>query len=271
MNKRYKIFEGLVHFYRRDVLRDVANNWRGLALSYLLLLCLYGSLFDGYKSHRQYQEIYQEIFSGELANLPALKFDGENLDFKDAERAKVFEVKNKSATDFILFDLNEKAGDPKGLMTVNRKLFHLNLGKDQWMANDVFSIAALVGLDGENDLSQAEQQNFLRKSLDFSFAFFWLTTMLSIFISEFIYSLIFTGLLYFMWKNLSREQLLKCLSFKALFRLVVVSYTPIFLIQSLCRYFDYTNQVWEIVFAIAHVLFIHYACAVSQTVDSEEL
>ena len=100
MSKKYGLLEAPVQFFRKDFLHDVAVNWRGLALSYLVILCLYCSFFDGHKAHRYYQDIYKEIFATQLADLPALKFDGQTLSFKDETVDKRFQITDKKGEKF---------------------------------------------------------------------------------------------------------------------------------------------------------------------------
>ena len=264
MSKKYGLLEAPVHFFRKDFLQDVAQHWRGLALMYLLLLCVYCSFFDGHKGHRHYQDLYNDIFATRLADLPALKFDGQTLAFKDESLDKRFEVTDKSGDDFILFDFTGESEDKKGLLTVNSEKVYFRVSKDQWFPNHVMAVASFFGLDGENDLSREEQQTFLRRTLNFSLFFFVLTATISNFLVQAFYMLIFSALLYFMWKTISPEQFLRNLKFKTLFRLCIVTYTPVIVIQTVLRYFDYTNQFWDIAFTIVHVLFIHYACVASQ-------
>lgn len=265
MSKKYGLLEAPVHFFRKDFLHDVAINWRGLALSYLLLLCLYCSLFDGHMVHRYYQETHQKVLENQLKKLPELSFDGQILSFKNESENKIFEFKDYDDKTLLKIDLNEEVKELEGSVVIGKEFVFSNSLGVWWKGStkDFLKFWGHFGLD-ISSMSHTEQKAWFTDSIRFSFLTIVVLVAFGHFLVQLFNVLIFTTLLYFMWKMISPDQFLRNLSFKPLFRLTLVTYTPVMIIQTLLRYFDYTNQFWEIVFTVAHVLFIHYACVAAQ-------
>lgn len=260
--KKYHIFESLfLSFYSKPLYQDVAKEWRGLALGYLLLVIAICWLPYSYDFHRFINQFSSQMLPGIVQQFPNITIKAGQLSI---DRPLPYAIKEPgNGATLILFDVAEKHPsmdklDAYALVTQNKVMV-----RDDSSPVHKVTTYSLAKLD-DTALTQSQIKTFGERFVLASSILMYPLAVLISFVYRLLQVLIF-GALGLVFAHLFQIKLL----YKTSVRLAVVALTPMLFLSTLVDYLGLFRLAHIWLFGLLAVGYLAYAVHAQKEVEGQ--
>lgn len=252
--KKYHIVESLfLSFYSKSLYQDVAREWKGLALGYLLLVMAICWLPFSYDFHRFLNQWSSEVMPGVIKQAPNITISKGKLSI---DKPVPYAVKEPGdGATLVMFDTS---GQYTSVEQANALILVTgdNLIIKDRAKSTTYSLNSLTK-GGDVKISKADLDYIIDKIVFWMSVLMYPVSVFVAFVYRFLEALLLGGVGLLVAKFLRVS-----LDYQASVRLAIVALTPMLIITTLMEYFSWPVSyvsVLSVILAVGYLLYAVYA------------
>lgn len=257
--KKYHIFESLfLSFYSKPLYQNVAREWKGLGLLYLLLVLAICWLPFSYDFHRFIIQLSSQILPGVIEQMPAMTLSKGKLSI---DKPVPYSIKEPGdGATLVIFDTSGKYTSLDNLnayMLITQDKMIIRKASDP-KSTTTYSLSKLQ----DGTFTRAQFADLANRVIFLSSVLMYPISVLISFIYRFLEALLLGGL-GLLFANLYRVQI----TYKTSIRLAVVALTPVLFLMTLIEYFSWPISYIGWLVALLTVGYLGYAVHAQRSQD----
>jgi hypothetical protein len=248
MNKTMRQYNYLqavpLSFFSAKLYRDVAQHWRGIGLIYLVLIAIITSCILGWRLELLYRNFVLHQVPLIIEQLPTMELQAGKL---EVQAAMPYVLQDPHSGDkLLLIDTKAKTSElkqQKALVSISQQDIVYTFFSHRQL---VIPLATLSDFRLDKAIVQRDITKFLQQAHYLSF----LLILLGVLLRQIAFNLLFS-----LFGLVCVKQMQLSLSYKAIFRLLAVALTPIYLLNLLPINLPFSN----LCFLLLSFLYVYFA------------
>lgn len=260
--KKHHILESLfLSFYSKSLYQDVAREWKGLALGYLLLVMAICWLPFSYDFHRFLNEYASQILPGIITQAPTITLTKGKLSID--KPVPYFIKQPGDGLTLIVFDTSGKYTSLDQINTFALVTQDKIMVQEQGTPVPKFSTYSLAKFH-DTTISKADVRYVADKVVFWSSVLMYPISVIIAFVYRFLQILILGGIS-LLFASLFHIQL----TYRAAIRLAVVAFTPMLILTTLVEYFVLPVPYLGVVSALLALGYLGYAVYAQKEIEPD--